>query len=273
MISWTKSTISLAIIALAAGCDQRAPAPGDSTSASSTETSDVQRRMAAYTTVKLVADTSQLTPKERQMLPILIDAAKAMDPIFWQQTWGSRDSLMNQVSDEGVRRFIDVNYGPYDRLDNDKPFVPEMGPKPEGANLYPKDITKAEFEAVLARSSKAHADSLKSLYTLVRRGPDSTLIAVPYKVAFKAQNEIAAGKLREAAKLAEDPGLKRYLELRATALLDDNYQPSDLAWMDMKNNGLDIVIGPIENYEDGLYGYKTANEAYVLIKDRSWSQR
>jgi Peptidase family M49 len=107
----------------------------------------------------------------------------------------------------------------------------------------------------------------------VRRAPDSSLIAIPYHVAFKAQNEIAASKLREAAKLAEDPGLKKYLELRATALLTDNYRPSDLAWMDMKNNTIDVVIGPIETYEDGLYEYKAANEAYVLIKDKTWSQR
>ena len=266
-------TLSLGLFALVGACDQAGtPAAGDSAAATAASP-EMQRRMAEYTTVKLVADTSALTPKERQMLPILIEAAKAMDPIFWQQTWGSRDSLMSMVNDEGVRRFIDINYGPYDRLDDNAPFVPEIGPRPDGANFYPKDITKPEFEAMLAKSTKAHADSLKSLYTLVRRGPDSTLVAIPYHVAFKEQNEIAASKLRDAAKLAEDPGLRRYLELRAKALLDDNYQPSDLAWMDMKNNTVDIVIGPIENYDDGLYGYKTANEAYVLIKDKSWSQR
>lgn len=210
---------------------------------------------------------------DAQMLPILIDAAKAMDPIYWEQTWGSRDSLLSTVSDEGARRFIDINYGPYDRLDGNAPFVPEVGPRPPGANLYPKNITKEEFEAALAKGPAAHADSLKSLYTLVRRGADMSLIAVPYHVAFKAQNEIAAAKLREAAALAEDPGLKKYLGLRAAALLGDNYQASDLAWMDMKNNTIDIVIGPIETYEDELYGYKAANEAYVLIKDKSWSQR
>jgi hypothetical protein len=265
---------SLALTALLSACDKTAPPPGsDSSAANAAGSPDMQRRMAEYTTVSLAADTTQLTAKERQMLPLLIDAAKAMDPIFWQQTWGSRDSLINQVSDEGVRRFIDINYGPYDRLDNNTAFIPEVGPRLEGANLYPKDISKAEFEAAVAKGPPAHADSLKSLYTLVRRAPDRSLIAVPYHVAFKAQNEIAAAKLREAAKLAEDPGLKRYLELRATALLDDNYQASDLAWMDMKNNTIDIVIGPIETYEDELYGYKAANEAYVLIKDKAWSQR
>ena len=262
-----------AVVAVGTACDKPAGGGSDSTAAASASANDMQRRQSEYTSVRLAADTSALTPKERQMIPLLIDAAKAMDPIFWQQTYGSRDSLLANVNDAGIRRFIDINYGPYDRLDNNSPFIPEVGPRLPGANLYPKDITKEEFDAAVARGPKAHADSLKDLYTLERRGPDSSLIAIPYHVAFKEQNEIAAAKLREAAKLAEDPGLKKYLELRATALLTDDYQPSDLAWMDMKNNTVDIVIGPIETYEDELYGYKAANEAYVLIKDKEWSQR
>jgi len=272
MISKWLWTISASVLVLAA-CEKPAGDTADSTAAATPASGDMQRRLSEYTSVKLVADTSALTQKERQMIPILIDAAKAMDSIFWLQTYGSRDSLMANVNDAGIRRFIDVNYGPYDRLDNNAPFIPEVGPRPAGANLYPKDMTKEEFEAAVAKGPKAHADSLKDLYTLVRRAPDSSLIAVPYHVAFKAYNEPAAAKLREAAKLAEDPGLKRYLELRAEALLTDNYQASDLAWMDMKNNTIDVVIGPIETYDDGLFEYKAGNEAYVLIKDKSWSQR
>jgi hypothetical protein len=264
----------VSVLALAA-CDTGVPSSSDSAKSAGAAGTDLERRMSEYTTVSLKADTTQLTPKERQMLPLLIDAAKAMDPIYWEQAYGSRDSLFAQVNDEGVRRFIDINYGPYDRLDNNAAFVPEVGPHPDGANLYPKDMTKEEFERWLAKGPKAHADSLKSLYTLVRRAPapDSGFVASPYKVAFKTQDSIAAGKLREAAALAEDPGLKKYLSLRAEALMTDDYRASDLAWMDMKNNTLDIVIGPIETYEDGLYEYKAANEAYVLIKDKAWSQR
>ena len=256
-------------------CDRGAPktATTDSSSALVAKGPDVQRAMSSYTSVHLVADTSMLTPKERLMLPLLIDAAKTMDTIFWQQSYGSRDSLMQAVSDTAIRHFIDINYGPWDRLDDNAPFVTEIGSRPPGANLYPRDITKEKFEAVLARSKPAQADSLKNLYTVVRHGPDSSLVSVPYHVAFHAQNSIAASKLREAAKFAEDEGLKKYLELRATALLTDNYQPSDLAWMDMKNNTIDVVIGPIETYEDALFGYKAANEAYVLIKDKAWSRR
>src|SRR5688572_10585659 len=253
-------------------CEAGTGSAGDSGVASSGAT-DIQRRMGTYTTVALSADTTGLTPNERRMIPILIDAAKPMDPIYWMQAWGSRDSLMSRISDPVTKQYADINYGPYDRLDNSAAFIPEVGARPPGANLYPQDITKEEFEAALAKGPPARADSLKSLYTLVRRNDDRTLYAIPYHVAFRQHNEIAAGKLREAAKLAEDPGLRRYLELRAEALLNDDYQASDLAWMDMKNNTIDVIIGPIETYEDELFGYKAANEAYVLIKDKAWSQR
>lgn len=266
-------TSALAVGVLLSACDTNKSKQSDSATAAAVGLPDLQQKMAAYTSVAIHSDTTALTPKERQMLPLLIDAARAMDPIFWEQAYGSRDSLMKAVSDTGVRRFIDINYGPWDKLEDNAPFVTEIGARPPGANLYPRDMTKEKFEAALAKSSKAKADSLKDLYTLVRQGPGDTLLAVPYHVAFKTQNEIAAGKLREAAALAEDAGLKKYLELRSAALLTDQYQASDLAWMDMKNNTIDIVIGPIETYEDGLFGYKAANEAYVLIKDKSWSER
>lgn len=272
----TVSPIALVLVAASVACDTRTPRADESASAASSAspaTGGANRGLSEYTTVALAADTAGLTPRERQMLPLLVDAAREMDDIYWQQAYGSRDSLMAKVSDPDIRKFIDINYGPYDRLADHAPFVTEIGPRAPGANLYPQDITKEQFEAALAAGPKAHADSLKSLYTLVRRGEGGALVAVPYHVAFAQQNARAAAKLREAAKLADDAGLRKYLELRAAALLNDRYQPSDLAWMDMKNNTIDVVIGPIETYEDGLYGYKAANEAYVLIKDKAWSER
>lgn len=228
--------------------------------------------LAQYTTVRLDADVSTLTDHERQMIPLLIDAAKEMDAIFWLEASGPRDSVLASVSDSSLRRLIEINYGPWDRLGGNAPFVDGVGALPPGENFYPHDITKESFEAAAAAAADGGA-SLRSLYTLVRRDSAGALITVPYHVAFKDHVERAAAKLRAAAALADDAGLKTYLELRAAALLDDNYQPSDYAWLDMKDNTLDIVVGPIETYDDGLFGYKAAHEAYVLIKDREWSDR
>ncbi len=234
---------------------------------------DLERRMDQYATVRLTTDVSGLSPAERRMLPLLIDAAEHMDAAFWRQAYGDRDSLVTAVSDPVARRYVELNYGPWDRLAGDEPFLPGVGPKPAGANFYPHDMTREEFERALAAATPADAAALRSLYTLVRRRSDGTLRAVPYHRAFPAPLEAAAGKLREAAALAEEPGLQRYLELRAAALLNDDYRASDVAWMDMKRNRLDVVIGPIETYEDQLFGYKAAYEAFVLIKDMEWSER
>jgi hypothetical protein len=232
----------------------------------------VAERLAKYTPVRLDPDTSGLTANERRMLPLLIDASRAMGEVFRVQAYGNLDSLLNSIADPVTRQFVLVNVGPWDRLDNNVPFVAGAGARPPGANFYPRDMTREEFEAA-TRDSSARTDSLKSLYTMVRRDAAGRLAAIPYRRMFASQHQRAATRLREAAALAEDAGLRRYLTLRADALLADDYQPSDMAWMDMKTNTLELVIGPIENYEDALFGYKAAHEAYVLVKDREWSDR
>ena len=261
----------LLALALTAACQRdKTMTPADTTSAAHAST--VHQRLARYTTVRLAPDTSALTPRQRRMLPLLVDAARAMDPIYWTEAYGNRDSLLEAITDSATRRLAEINYGPWDRLDDFAPFVPGVGARPPGANLYPRDMTKAELDSAAA-ASPARGKALRSLYTLVRRDRSGALVPVPYSRAFAEQNEIAAAKLRQAAALAEDPGLTRYLEERATALLTDDYRPSDLAWMEMKHNIIDIVIGPIETYEDHLFGAKSAHEAYVLVKDTAWSAR
>jgi hypothetical protein len=224
--------------------------------------------MDKYTSFRLTADLSGLSDGQREMLPLLIDAAKAMDDAFWMQAYGSKQELLDSIEDPGLKRFAEVNYGPWDRLDANRVFIEGAGDKPQGACFYPRDMTKTEFEAAAADN-----EALQSLYTVVRRDPEKQLIAVPYSQAFAAQIEQAAGKLRAAAVLAEDPGFKNYLTLRADALLSDEYRESDMAWMDMKENSIDIVIGPIESYEDQIFGAKASFEAYVLLKDQKWSAR
>lgn len=260
-----------AAILMTNACEKAAPDATMTSPTSSVET--VAAGLARYTTVPLVADTTALTPAERQMLPLLISAANEMNEIYWNQAYGNGDSLLAALSDADARRFAGINYGPWDRLDEDRPFIAGVGAKPAGANLYPHDITKAEFDDAVAVGSAAHADSLKSLYTLVRRDSMGLLIAVPYHEAYAQPLGRAASLLRQAAALSESAALGRYLNLRADALLSDDFHASDLAWMEMQDNTLDIVIGPIETYEDQLYGYKAANEGYVLIKDREWSKR
>ncbi len=229
---------------------------------------DYRAKLDDYVTVKLTADLSGLSEPQRQMLPLLIEAAQVMDGLFWQQAYGNREALLDGISDPSARTFAEINYGPWDRLDGNRPFLPGVGPKPAGANYYPADMTLEEFEAAAADDPR-----LLSQYTLVRRNDAGELSAIPYHVAFRSELAITAGLLRQAAALAEDGGFRRYLQMRADALESNDYQPSDFAWMEMRDNGIDLVIGPIESYEDGLFGTKTAFEAYVLIKDKQWSDR
>jgi hypothetical protein len=234
--------------------------------------SPIERKLAQYTTVRLTSDLQKLTENERRMIPLLIDAARSMDAIYWRQAYGDRDSLLRSLTDAEVRRYAEINYGPWDRLDNNTPFMDGIGPKPKGAGFYPSDMTKEEFEAAAGKSPTL-GKALRSQYTIVRRDSARSLMALPYHQAFADQVTAAVAKIRQAAALAEDPGLRRYLELRARALETDDYQPSDLAWLDMKDNVIELVIGPIETYEDALFGNKAANEAFVLIKDKEWSGR
>jgi hypothetical protein len=225
-------------------------------------------RTDIYAEVRLTADLSGLSENQREMLRLMIEAAQSMDDAFWLQAYGEKYHLLGTIEDNALRRFAEINYGPWDRLGGNEPFLDWAGAKPAGATFYPRDMTKEEFETAVARDPE-----LKSLYSVVRRNDAGALVAVPYRRVFAAQVGPAASKLIQAAALAEDPGLKRYLELRAVALITDDYRPSDMAWMSMKDNAIDVVIGPIETYEDQLYGYKAAFEAYVLIKDRAWSDR
>lgn len=227
---------------------------------------EMQKKLSKYVTFKLTSDINVLTENERKMLPILIKAASIMNELFWYEAYGDKNRLLDSISNEDTKKFVEINYGPWDRLDGNIPFIEGIENKPVGANYYPTDMTKLEFDAF--------ADEGKSsLYTFVRRNKDGNLFTIPYHIQFKNEVKEVANLLLEASKLADDPGLKYYLELRAQAFLDDKYQASDLAWMDMKTNTLDIVIGPIETYEDQLYGNKASHEAYVLIKDQIWSEK
>lgn len=227
---------------------------------------DAEKLLATYTPFTLTTDLSVLDDKSKSMIKILIEAAKIMEELFWFDAYGDKQSLMDSSVSNELKAYALINYGPWDRLDGNKPFIPGVGAKAAGANFYPVDMSKEEFEA-------STLENKSSLYHYIRRDKEGKLIAVPYHEMHKAKVQKTAELLRQASTLADDAGLKNYLTLRADALLNDEYQASDMAWLDMKTNQIDVVIGPIENYEDQLYGYKTAHSAYVLVKDMDWSKR
>ena len=265
--------ISLATaIAMSGGLVACQPKPADAPVAktgavpSMQPSSDIAAKVASYAEVELKADLSKLPEGDRQAIVLLLQAGQIMDGLFWKQVYGDKDALLAKISDPATRRFAEINYGPWDRLDGDKPFVEGVGPRPLGARFYPADMTKAEFDA-------ADLPGKDSQYSLIERDAAGKLKVVPYHVAYKAELEQVADLLRQASKVASDKGFRDYLNLRADALLNDEYQPSDMAWMDMKSTPIDVVIGPIENYQDALFGTRAAFEAFVLVKDVAWSER
>lgn len=258
-----KITLGLMTALALSACGQT----GEHNSATPQLVGGAEDRLDIYATVRLDTDLSHLSDDQRQLIGHLIDASKIMDALFWRQAYpGDKDDLLASIDDPEVRRFADINYGPWDRLNNNEPFLTGYGEKPLGANYYPADMTKAEFEA-------ADLDDKDSLYTLLRRDENGDLYTIPYHEAYAEELAQAADLLRQAADLAENETFARYLRLRAEAFESGEYKESDLVWMDMQNNALDTIIGPIEVYEDRLFGYKAGFESYVLVKDQEWSER
>ncbi|MBX2844407.1 MAG: Zn-dependent hydrolase, partial [Flammeovirgaceae bacterium] len=223
-------------------------------------------RPEIYASVALQTDLSKLSENEKKLIPILIEAAKVMDDLFWQQAYGEKTTLLNSISDARTKKFVEINYGPWDRLKDNKPFIEGVGEKPKGANFYPWDMSEEDYQ-------NFKEESKGSLYTIISKTEDGSLRSIPYNEYYAEALEKAAKLLKQAAEMTENTEFKKYLNLRAKALLSNEYDESDIAWMEMRTNGIDVIIGPIENYEDQLFGYKAAFEAYVLVKDKEWSER
>lgn len=251
------------------GCGRESttdPTPANTQISESTPAS-VAPRPEIYAEFALTADLSSLSSNQREMLGLLFEAAQIMDGLFWRQAYGDNyEQWLDSIGVDTARRFAELNYGPWDRLDDEKPFMDGAGDKLPGATFYPADMSKEEFDT-------ADLDGKIGLYSFVRRDEDGDLYLVPYHVEYADELARAADLLRRAADLAEHEGFANYLRLRSDALTSDDFQESDLAWMDVKGNPIELVIGPIETYEDRLFGYRTAYESYVLIKDLEWSER
>jgi len=222
----------------------------------------MQEKVNEYAWVTLTTDLSVLSEKERQMLPLLIEAAKIADELFWIQTFGDK-SLLDDIEDPCMKDFAMINYGPWDRLNANAPFIPGYGEKPKGAQYYPENMTQEEFDA-LEDTNK------NSLYTVLFRNENGGLEVAWYKDFYKEKLDKIITLMSQATELAEDEGFKNYLTERIKAFQTDCYFISDMVWMDMKNSLIDFIIGPIENYDD-KYERKTSYEAFILIKDVEWS--
>ncbi len=229
-------------------------------------------RLKAFAKVEITTDLSGLTDNEKKVVQLLSEAGKIADEIYWKQNAADgiaiRDSLAKLKTPEAeeMLRLVKIWYGPYDAMYDEARFVGNgTKTRPKMGNLYPQDITKEEFEKYILANPDQKA-YLESQYSVINR-EGNKLIPVPYYQAYPEMLKIA-DLIDEAAKFADNPSFKNYLTLRAKAIRTDEYYESDVAWMDIKNSNIDVVIGPIENYTDALFNYKTAFECVVMIRDK-----
>jgi peptidase M49-like protein len=234
---------------------------------------ELNRMIARFAPAELRVDTSSLSPGDKLALAKLLDAARVIDQIFFKQVWSGnvaeRARLVKDPSPLGKARlrYFDLNKGPWSDLDEHQAFLPGVpAKKPAGANFYPEDMTRAEFEAWAERLPKAQQEEARGFFTVIRRGTGKTLESVPYSRAYEHDLQRAARLLEEAAALTPNASLKEFLQLRAKAFLSNDYYASDIAWMKL-DAPIDITIGPYETYNDEIFGYKAAFEAYVTLRD------
>lgn len=258
-----------ALILVTAACQvQKGDNPSSAEQAEGAEKDGV----AKLAPIEMKVDTSYLSAEEKQVVNLLMQAADLMNPIYLRQVSADNPRLREEIAKSGDKALLerfDTFMGPWDETDEDKPFYGDKA-RPVGAGFYPADMTKDQFDSYLA-AHPDQKDELTSPYTVVKRQGD-VLVAVPYSQEYKEWLEPAAKKLEEAAAITTNPSLKKFLTLRANAFRTDDYYESELAWMDLKDTPIEIVIGPYETYTDGLYGAKTAFESFVVLKDPKESQ-
>jgi hypothetical protein len=268
------ATVCLALVAVVS-CSPPVEEPVAQSREVPAVSGDIAARLVRFAPTELRADLSGLAEGERRVLAELVAAARVMDEIFLRQVWTGNPDLRARLAElkgpdaEAARAYFAVNFGPWDRLDGMEPFLGER-PHPPGAGYYPEDMTREELEGWLAEHPDDEA-AFTSLTTVIRR-QDPDLVAVPYSSAYREWLEPAAEALRRAAAATGNESLRRFLELRADAFLSDDYYASDVAWMDL-DSPVEVTIGPYETYEDGLFGYKAAFEAFVTVASAEESAR
>ncbi|MBN2757295.1 MAG: hypothetical protein JXR51_08975 [Bacteroidales bacterium] len=224
-----------------------------------------KKMLNRYIPSKLNVDYSLISKKEKQMIPVFMEINQLIDDIFWYESFGNKDSLCRITIPE-LRQLVKLNFGPWDRFNNNKRIINCISEKPKGANFYPFDITKEEFE-------RFKSNTKNDKYTFIRRDSLGSLKSIKYNIILKEKVDRIANLLETAASLAEDKDFSNYLKQRAKAFLTDEYDQSDLAWLETNNNTLDFIVGPIDVNEDALFGYKTEHSSYLLIKQKEWTKR
>jgi hypothetical protein len=239
----------------------------------STGDPELAKKIRRFAPTVLTANTARLSANDRKALSKIIAAAKLMDPLFLRQVWSGNEALLKRLEADrtpvGLQRlhYFRINNGPWSRLDNNEPFIEGVPrEKPPQANFYPDDITKEEFNSWLNSLPDAEKEKATGYFYTIRRNSSRKLITVPYSQEYREFLEPAAKLLREAAALTTNGTLKDFLSKRADAFASNDYYASDVAWMDL-NSPIDVTIGPYETYEDELFGYKAAFEAYVTLTD------
>jgi hypothetical protein len=239
----------------------------------------LNRHAARFAPTPLQVDTSNLSAGDKQALPKLIEAAQLLNVVFMKQYWSGNLATYEKLKADKTPlgqarlRYYWINKGPWSNLEENKAFMPGVPPrKPEGANFYPEDMTKAEFETWVKTLPKDQEEQATGFFTVIRRDSAGKLTIVPYSVEYKGELTRGAALLREAAALTDNASLKDFLTKRAAAYESNDYYESDMAWMDL-DAPLDITIGPYETYNDELFGYKAAFEAYVNLRDDAESKK
>lgn len=281
---------SVAAILAMAGCAKRvAVEPQKANMAASANRTDNQTqpesalnvatlhaKLARYVKVEIPFDRTEFDTRDLAAVMLLVKASKVLDNLFWEQSSAVGPKLREQLAtptgkmQKLLAHYLSINYGPYDRLDGMTPFI-KVAPKPAGATFYPADMTKDEFNDWIEKHP-ADRDSFRSCFTVIRR-KDHSLTATPYSTFYGKQLAVAAGLLKQAAKLVKNASLAKFLNSRADAFLSNDYTASDIDWMDVKGSDLEVTIGPYEVYEDALFNYKAAFESFVTRRDPVQSQK
>jgi hypothetical protein len=248
-----------------------APAPDDLAA--------LEKKTARFAVTDLTGDMTALSPGDRQALSKIIEAARLMDRIYMRQMWSGGEAMLAKLRADDTPagrarlRYFQINMGPFSRLDHGESFVPGAPPKPpEGANYYPADLTKEEFNRWLETLTPGERAKATGFFHVVRRDAQGKLVTVPYSKEYREFLEPAASLLRAAAALTDNPSLRSYLSLRADAFLNDDYYASDVAWMEL-DSPVDVTIGPYEVYMDELFNYKAAFEAYVTLRNEAETRK